>query len=181
MKHYSISQLARAFGLSRSTLLYYDRIGLLPAGRRTAAGYRIYSERDYERLERICLLRGAGLALADVSQMLSGETEPCAAMLEKRLRELREEILNLRSQQHLVTAMLKNMTKRELGDALDKKMWVEMLQSAGMNETAMKRWHVEFERRAPQAHFDFLLSLGIPENEARHIQTWSRKKLNSLS
>ncbi len=36
MKTYSISQLAGAFGLSRNTLSYYDRIGLLRAPERTA-------------------------------------------------------------------------------------------------------------------------------------------------
>jgi DNA-binding transcriptional MerR regulator len=46
MKTYSISKLARAFGLSRSTLLYYDRIGLLAASGRTGSGYRCYSEKD---------------------------------------------------------------------------------------------------------------------------------------
>ena len=50
MKTYSISQIARTCGLSRSTLLYYDRLGLLRPGR-TASGYRIYRERDLERLD----------------------------------------------------------------------------------------------------------------------------------
>src|SRR5262245_19662656 len=54
MKTYSISRLARAFGLSRSTLLYYDRIGLLAPSGRTGSGYRSYSEKDYRQLERIC-------------------------------------------------------------------------------------------------------------------------------
>ena len=37
----TISQAAKKFKLSRSTLLYYDRIGLLRPTERTAAGYRI--------------------------------------------------------------------------------------------------------------------------------------------
>lgn len=40
---YHISQLAQQFGLSRSTLLYYDRIGLLSPSARSEAGYRQYS------------------------------------------------------------------------------------------------------------------------------------------
>ena len=43
---YSVSRLGRRYGLSRSTLLYYDRIGLLSASARSAAGYRVYGERD---------------------------------------------------------------------------------------------------------------------------------------
>ncbi|HJW09434.1 MAG TPA: MerR family transcriptional regulator, partial [Holophagaceae bacterium] len=57
----SISALARAFGLSRSALLHYDRVGLLRPARRSAKGYRVYSEADARRLEDICTLRRAGL------------------------------------------------------------------------------------------------------------------------
>lgn len=174
MKTYSISQLARQFGLSRSTLLYYDRIGLLRAQLRTAAGYRRYSTVEHDKLKRICMFRSAGLSLADVKRLLAGDSEPSAALLEKRLRQLGEEILNLRNQQHLITALLKNMKNGGFAPPIDKQMWVEMLSAAGMDEAAMKQWHAEFERRAPEAHHEFLRSLGIPEDEAQRIQDWSR-------
>jgi len=41
-------------------------------------------------------------------------------------------------------------------------------------KTAMKIWHAEFESRAPEAHYEFLLSLGIPESEVVSIREWSR-------
>jgi len=44
MKTYSISKLARACGRSRSTLLYYDRLGLLKPSGRTGSGYRYYTD-----------------------------------------------------------------------------------------------------------------------------------------
>ena len=176
MKTYSISQLANAFGLSRSTLLYYDRIGVLSASERTALGYRRYTEQDYRQLERICLFRGTGLALADIKKMFSGDPSPSVSILEKRLRDLDKEILEMRTQQHLITAMLKNMTSGDFTPAIDKKAWVEMLESAGMDERGMKAWHAEFEKRSPEAHYDFLLSLGIPVSEARRIQEWSQDK-----
>jgi len=50
MKTYSVSKLARAFGLSRSTLLCYDRLGLLPPSGRTGSGYRCYTDKDHRRL-----------------------------------------------------------------------------------------------------------------------------------
>jgi MerR family transcriptional regulator, thiopeptide resistance regulator len=34
----------------------------------------------------------------------------------------------------------------------------------------MNRWHTEFERRAPEAHHEFLLSLGIPPDEVAKIR-----------
>ena len=175
MKTYSISQLARKFDLSRSTLLYYDRIGLLQAFERTGAGYRRYSTNDRKKLERICLFRRAGLPLSDIQKLLAANSEPSVKVLEKRLRDLGDEILQLRGQQHMIIAMLKNMTNHAFAPAIDKRIWVEMMAAAGMDEKAMKAWHVEFERRAPEAHFEFLLSIGVPETEARRIREWARE------
>lgn len=174
MKTYSISQLARSFGLSRSALLYYDRIGLLRAPERTAAGYRCYTRQEYQKLARICMLRSAGLPLADVKQLLSSDAAPSVTILEKRLGELEDQILCLRTQQHQIIAMLKKMTSDVYSSVVDKAMWVNMMAAAGMDESSMAMWHAEFECRAPAAHYKFLLSLGIPEDEARQIRQWSR-------
>ena len=42
----TVGRLARRFGLARSTLLYYDRIGVLRPSARSAAGYRLYDAGD---------------------------------------------------------------------------------------------------------------------------------------
>ena len=175
MKTYAISELGRLFGLSRSTLLHYDRIGLLQASGRTRAGYRRYNEQDRARLERICLFRRAGLPLAGIRELLTRDAEPNAALLEKRLQELSEEIGRLRSQQHLITAMLRQMAHEAKMSPVDKQMWVEMLQAAGMDDAAMHAWHATFEQRAPQEHHDFLVSLGIDVEEIARIRSWSRQ------
>lgn len=176
MKTYSISQLAEQFGLSRSTLLYYDRIGLLRAPKRTLADYRLYTEREYERLERICTLRSTGLPLSDIKTLLAGDTAPSVRILENRLKEMEEQIISLRTQQHTIVAMLRELTRVNYGTVLDKPMWITMLKAAGMDEPAMIKWHAEFEARAPKAHHDFLLSLGIPEKEAQAIREHSHKQ-----
>ncbi len=175
MKHYHISQLARIFGLSRSTLLYYDRIGLLPPSGRTDSGYRRYTEKDYDRLDRICRFRQAGLSLEDIRNLLDSTGERSADVLEKRFREIGNEIRELKAKQGLLSHMLKSLASDALSPKVDKMMWVEMLRSAGMDDQAMHRWHGEFEERAPEAHHDFLISLGIPENEAQDIREWSAK------
>jgi DNA-binding transcriptional MerR regulator len=167
MKTYSISQLARAFGLSRSTLLYYDRIGLLRAPGRTAAGYRLYTQ-------------NAGLPLGDVKKLLSSSAVPGLKILEDRIQELEDQILFLRVQQHSIIAMLKKMKNGAYKPVVDKTMWVSMLKAAGMDESSMAKWHAEFECRAPEAHKNFLLSLGISANDVRKIQEWSRGKKPSI-
>jgi len=170
-----ITELARSFGLSRSTLLYYDRIGLLRPSGRSEAGYRLYAAKDRERLAAIVSFRQAGLAIEDVGRVLAANEDANLAVLQRRMRELGEEISALKSQQQLLGKMLKMSTLPELPVAVDKKAWIEMLRAAGMDEVAMCRWHSEFERRAPEAHLSFLLALGISPEEARTIRERSRE------
>jgi MerR family transcriptional regulator, thiopeptide resistance regulator len=172
-KNYTISKLGLLFGLSRSTLLYYDRIGLLIPSGRTQAGYRCYSETDCLRLERICGFRRAGLALEEIRAILaSGKTS--AAVLERRFHEIGKEISILKVKQGLLSRMLTGIASANCPPTVDRNLWVEMLRAAGMDDWAMARWHAEFEQRAPEAHREFLLSLGIPERETLEIRKWSR-------
>src|SRR5216117_1955078 len=71
MKTYSISKIGRACGLSRSTLLYYDRLRLLRPSGRTGSGYRYYTDADVEQLQRIRHFREAGLTLKEIRDVLS--------------------------------------------------------------------------------------------------------------
>ena len=179
MTTFSISKLARAFGLSRSTLLYYDRIGLLEPSGRTGSGYRYYSQRDYRRLERICHFREAGLTLKDILAVLSSGGKPGVKLLDQRIRETAENIVDLKNQQRLLAGMLNRIASGNSLSPVDKELWIEMLQAAGMNQKDRTRWHTEFERRAPEAHNEFLLSLGISRDEVGKIRRWSRGEIPS--
>jgi DNA-binding transcriptional MerR regulator len=174
----SISRLGRDFGLSRSALLYYDRIGLLSPSHRSAAGYRVYGERDARRLESICRYREIGLSLEQIRELLDGATGPTGKLLEARLDQLNAEIERLREQQRIIVRLLANPKKLRGARAIDKKRWVAILRAAGLDDAAMHRWHVEFERMAPAAHQDFLESLGLPKAEVARIRRWSRAPLS---
>ena len=171
---FRITELARMFGLSRSTLLYYDRIGLLTPAGRSEAGYRLYSRDNRERLAAICGLRQAGLTIEDIDRVLSMGEDTDGLILKRRMAELGEEIRTLQAQQRLLGRMLKVESLGELPATVDKQTWIEMLRAAGMDESSMKRWHTEFERRAPEAHHQFLLALGISEDEALFIRRLSK-------
>lgn len=174
MNTYSITKLARACGLSRSTLLYYDRIGLLRPSGRTGSGYRYYTEGERTRLERVRHFREAGLTLKEIRAVLSAGGKPGTKLLEKRLRETTATIVGLKNQQRLLAGMLRQVAAGKQLTTVDTQLWVEMLEAAGMDDAAKKRWHTEFERRAPDGHQEFLLSLGIPPGEVARIRSWSR-------
>ncbi len=173
MKTYSITKLARACGLSRSTLLYYDRLGLLRAPGRTGSGYRYYTDKELEILKRIGHFREAGLTLKEIRSVLCSGRKPGTKLLQNRMRETSDQIVSLKHQQRLLAAMLRNVTSGNPPSSVDKRMWVQMLRAAGLDQNAMHRWHQEFERRAPEGHQEFLLSLGIPPEEVNRIRTLS--------
>jgi len=178
---YRISELARQFGLSRSTLLYYDRIELLSPSQRSEAGYRHYSPADRGRLESICSLRRAGMDMVGIKAILATAGDDTTAVLRRRLDEIGAEIEALRTKQRLLAGMLKVQGEGGPGAAVNKEMFVAMLRAAGMDDAAMKKLHVEFERREPEAHHAFLLSLGISEKEALLIRKWSAPMENSMT
>jgi MerR family transcriptional regulator, thiopeptide resistance regulator len=174
MKTYSISKIARACGLSRSTLLYYDRLGLLRPSGRTGSGYRYYMTADLRRLERIRHFREAGLTLKEIRAVLASGGKPGTKLLEQRMRETAENIVALKNQHRLLAGMLRQVASGKRPPSVDKKLWVEMLRTAGMDQNAMNRWHAEFESRAPDGHNEFLLSLGIADDEVARIRRLSR-------
>ena len=172
----TISRLARRFGLSRSTLLYYDSIGLLSPSARSEANYRLYSPSDVQRMELIDVYRKTGLPLSDIARLLSSGQSELARVLEARLRTLGGEIQALRRQQQLIVQLLQRRAARRGSRWLDKDGWVAILRATGMGEEDMRRWHVEFERLSPEAHQDFLESLGLEAGEIARIRHWSRRR-----
>ena len=166
----TIGKLARTFGLSRSTLLYYDRIGLLKPSGRTPANYRTYSDKDIRRLEKICLYRKAGLGLDTIASTLNAGRGSLAEVLEEQLSSLNHRISALRQQQHLIVSLLKGMASGNTARVLDKSHWVQLLRAAGMDDEGMIAWHRAFERLSPEAHHHFLLSLGLSDEEVSALR-----------
>ena len=160
----NISALGRAFGLSRSALLHYDRIGLLRPSRRSAKGYRVYTGSDARRLEEICTLRRAGLGLEEIRALLK-DGDGRGQALERRLRALDSEIRSLQAQQRMIVGLLRRPELLEGSTAMDKGAWVALLRASGFSEANMARWHQAFEAADPERHQRFLEFLGLDPME----------------
>ena len=166
----TVGRMARRFGLSRSTLLYYDSIGLLTPSARSPANYRLYSQADVERMQRIEVYRRAGVPLADIARVLEAAPGLLPERLEARLGALNGEIRALRMQQQRIVELLRSDAALAEARILDKSRWVAILRATGLDEAGMQRWHEEFERMSPEAHQDFLESLGLPDDEIDRIR-----------
>ncbi|WP_426416814.1 MerR family DNA-binding transcriptional regulator [Aestuariirhabdus sp. LZHN29] len=171
----TIGEMARRYGLSRSTLLYYDRIGLLSPSLRSEANYRLYSAREQQRMASIQRYRSAGIELNSIAALLDGDSSVMEGLLNQRLQVINREMHALRQQQRLLVSLLQDRSRLKACRTLDKEGWVALLTASGMSEADMHRWHVEFEQQAPEAHEDFLQGLGIDPEEVTQIRRWSRQ------
>ena len=71
---YQISELAKQVGLSRTALLYYEKLGLIK-GNRLPNGYRAYSKMDLQRIKFVTLLRQGGLTLKECKICLESKVD----------------------------------------------------------------------------------------------------------
>lgn len=100
----TIGALAARAAVSRDTLRFYERRRLLPAPRRTASGYRLYSEGDAVRVRFIRRAQAMGLTLEDIQELLRAQTlktsDQCrrvASRLRARVEAVDEKIRELRA------------------------------------------------------------------------------------
>lgn len=66
----SIEAAAERTGVSRHTLRYYERIGLLPPVGRSASGHRRYSDDDLGWVVFLTLLRDTGMSIRDMQRFV---------------------------------------------------------------------------------------------------------------
>ena len=175
---YTIGELGKKFKLSRSTLLYYDKIGLLRPSQRTESDYRLYSQDDFDRMSKIALYKKAGLPLKAIGEILDDSENQLSNILEQRLEFLNSEMSRIRQQQRFILQLLGKNSLLKSAKVMNKAQWVKILEDMGMDHEAMGRWHVEFERNLPEAHTDFLESLGMTTAEIEHIKAISQEGID---
>jgi DNA-binding transcriptional MerR regulator len=90
MKTATVGEFAKMAGVTVRTLHHYDRVGLLEPSGRTAAGYRVYGERDMIRLQQIVTLKFIGLSLERIRELLDRGPDDIGTKL-RRQREILEE------------------------------------------------------------------------------------------
>ncbi|MQS77242.1 MerR family transcriptional regulator, partial [Lactobacillus halodurans] len=67
---YTIKKLAELAGVSTCTLRYYDQIGLLKPEEVNKSNYRIYDEKNVNKLQQIMFYRALGFSLKKNKQLM---------------------------------------------------------------------------------------------------------------
>jgi DNA-binding transcriptional MerR regulator len=110
--HLQIGEIAERTGVTQRTLRFYEEKGLLQPPNRMEGGFRLYSEADIQRVERIKRLQQLlGFSLAEIKEMveaeevklqLRAEYRPDSALPEKRVQLLKA--IAITERQHEVIA-----------------------------------------------------------------------------
>jgi len=101
---YTVQKLSRLAGVSSRTLRYYDEIGILKPARINSSGYRIYGQREVDRLQQILFYKELGVNLKDIKEIINLPTFDGIAAL----RQHRQKLLEKKAQLDL---LIKNVEK----------------------------------------------------------------------
>lgn len=100
----TIGELATRCAVSRDTIRFYERKGLLPRPRRTPARYRVYGDEDTRRLLFVRHAQGLGLTLDDIRVLVQheqlrtpGQCQRVAGLLRERIQAIDGKLAELKA------------------------------------------------------------------------------------
>jgi DNA-binding transcriptional MerR regulator len=91
---YTVKKLGEMAGVSTRTLRYYDEIEILKPARTNSSGYRIYGQREVDRLQQILFYKELGVGLDEIKDILDDPAFDAT----HALMEHREKLLARREQ-----------------------------------------------------------------------------------
>ena len=140
-RRYEVGRVAQITGVTVRTLHHYDGLGLLVPSARSAAGYRLYSEADLDRLHQVLLYRGLGFTLEEVAAVLDDPERDTAGHLRRQHELLSERISRL---EDVRLAVEKMMEARTMGIKLTREEQFEVFGDNWLGEEyateAEERW-----------------------------------------
>jgi DNA-binding transcriptional MerR regulator len=114
---YTVSEVARAAGVTVRTLHHYDEIGLLQPSGRNASGYRQYASADLERLQEVLFYRELGFGLEAIEGLVGTPARSRVETLRQQQKLLERQINRL---QAMVTAIDEAVVAQEEGRTMNK-------------------------------------------------------------
>ncbi len=104
----TIKEVSEQYRISQDTLRYYERVGMIPAVARTAAGNRDYGKEDLDWIKLILCMRGAGLPIESIRRYV----ELCQqgeSTISDRLQLLKDQYQVLAGQRQQIDTMLERL------------------------------------------------------------------------
>ena len=104
----TIKEVCQKYGITRDTLRYYEKAGMIPEVPRTSAGIREYGEEELRWIELALCMRRAGLPVAAMAEYLKLFRQGDATIPDrlKLLTEQRDALIRQRDQTNETIARL---------------------------------------------------------------------------
>jgi DNA-binding transcriptional MerR regulator len=165
---YRAKQFATLAGVTVRALHHYDRMGLLRPKQRSQAGYRLYTDRDFARLEQIVVLKFLGMPLKQIRRLL----EPDANLFAVLQRQL-DVLFGKRLQLDRAIRAIRNARKAcESKQEPDWKLFQLIVQEIEMQNTIdWKRKYFSVEAQAKVAARRLQFS---PEQQEKWTKDWRK-------
>ena len=163
-KLWQTREFARLAGVTARTLHHYDRLGLLKPTRRTSKGFRLYSERDFARLQQITTLKFIGFSLSQIKKILGQK----AFDLSETLRLQRNV---LRAQRDRLNLALEAIARVERLNSSDLESFKEIIEVINMEQNL--DWTKKYYSDAAQAKIEERKHLWSPELQERVSRDWA--------
>lgn len=122
-----IGEMASLFGISKQTLIHYDRIGLLSPSAVKSNGYRYYTMSQVETLEVIMTLKETGMPLGEIRDYLKNRNiEQCTKLLEKQSTIIDKKMETLRRTRMKIQTKLGELKKYSQTGLREEPFFVDM-------------------------------------------------------
>ena len=154
--------------MSVRTVRFYDRVGLLQPSAHTEAGYRLYTEADFFRLQQILALKFLGFSLEEIKYCLQvGPTTLKAslalqkAMMQEKRRQLDDVIQAIAEAEGLLT-----------GNGHDWEAIVRVIQVMHMEQT--DDWRKKYFTDEQLKQMEDLSKQSYSEEAQQKIAAWGK-------
>ena len=108
---FTISDFAKLMGISRQTLIYYDRIGLFKPIKTLKNGYRLYSQSQINIINLILMLSEMGVPLKEIKSIINRISPDTALkLLEKQRLEAQKQLRRLKMLEEMMTLRIEQIT-----------------------------------------------------------------------
>ena len=154
---YQTREFAHLAGVTARALHHYDRLGLLKP-KRTPAGYRAYSARDFEKLEQIIALKFIGVPLKKIRFFTTRTAEGLANALRAQ-RQTLEAKRQLLDQAIAAIGEAENVVRA--GEGADPVLYRRIIEVIEMQNNS-DEWHKKYDSLV-QAKIERLKSIAPNE------------------
>lgn len=117
-QYYTSGQFAKKANVSIRTVRYYDKQGLLKPSSMSGGGYRLYTDSDFAKLQKILSLKYLGFSLDEIRSITinDNDNDYVGGSLRLQLNLIRKKIEHLKLVEQTLTETSKMVTEKQSVD-----------------------------------------------------------------